>query len=622
VLIDDSRSLKVNGKDTAAWDNLQAIFDKGNDIKVFSFSDNIKLINQPDSFQANGPHTNLTNAIEHLRTIQIDEPVNSLSIISDGNFNMGGNPLYSAKTLSCPVITAPLGDSIQDKDIILYTASHNNTSYINTKTPVNVFVKAYGTGNDDIKIRLEREGAQITEKTVPVNQGENSYSLLFEITEGTPGKYHYKIIAENKEGEVTYKNNHYDFYIEFFDNKIKLLFISGGPSYDNAIVSSILKRINNFEVTVKTLKGPTEFYEGNIDPHIYGNLSAIMFLNFPSSKYSGRELEDINSNSKKFNIPLIFFAGRNTDFKKLELASGIIPFTITQPSGSESSVRLQSVSDQKTGQNNLPQDITFNLSNVPELNRNFSGVQPKAGAVTLAVDKNSGEPVLITRKDGNITSTAFLAYGFWKWKLKSDNEKQIEEIIEKAIRISLSKSKNKRLIVTPVKEFFDYSEDVLIQAEAYDDNNNLTIDASLKGIIKDKNGIKIKDLSFTVDKNKFIANCGKLPVSDYFIEAEAEINRSVYANDMNRLTIDTLNTEYLQTTSDYEVLRELANNTGGTFTSINNLLETMSNTHNTNISSKTNISSRINLRENIYFLFLIILLFTSEWVIKKRNNIP
>src|SRR4030095_13204100 len=102
------------------------------------------------------------------------------------------------------------------------------------------------------------------------------------------------------------KNNYYDFYIEFLDNKVKILFISGGPSYDNAMVSNILKRINNFETTIKTLKTPTEFYEGNIDPAIYSGLSAIMLLNFPSLKYSGGLLEDINTNSKKFGIPVIF----------------------------------------------------------------------------------------------------------------------------------------------------------------------------------------------------------------------------------------------------------------------------------------------------------------------------
>src|SRR4030095_8631428 len=595
--------------------NLKIVFDKNN--KFFSFSDKIKFINYPDSFNPDGPYTNLTSAIEQLKVIRNDNSFNSISVISDGNFNAGGNPLYSAKTLNCPVFTVPLGDTVQRKDIVISSATHNDIAYINTKTPVNVFLKSFASGTYNINIKLEREGNAINEKVLQVNSNEISYSVQFDITEGTPGKYKYRVSAESKDGEVTNKNNYYDFYIEFLDNKVKILFISGGPSYDNAIVSNILKRINNFETTIKTLKTPTEFYEGNMDPAIYSGLSAIMLLNFPSVKYSGGLLEDINTNSKKFGIPVIFFAGRNTDFRKLELSSGI-PFTLSQPSGSESSVSLQNIA----GQNNLPQAITFNLTNPPALYKNFSGVQPKAGAVTLITDRNSGEPVLITRKDGNVISTAFLAYGFWQWKLKSNNEKQIEEIIEKTIRISVSKNKNKKLIVTPLKEFFDYSEDVIIQAEAFDDNNNPTTNAEVKIIIKDKSGAKVKDLKFTIDKNKFTSNCEKLPVSDYTIEAEAEINRSVYTNDVNRFTVDKLNTKYLQTVSDYAALKELANNTGGKFINAGELTETIANVNNPVIDDNSGLTDRINLKENAYFLALIILLYSAEWVMKKRNNIP
>jgi len=613
VLIDNSRSIKLNGKNITG-EFVSSVKNRGENVILFTFSKDIHELNNTDSLINEGSYTDLADAFEKLKFAEEDNFINSVTILSDGNFNSGGNPLYNAKTLNCPVLTVPAGDSVQPPDIIIYNTSHNKTAYINTKTAVTVYMKAYKTEAAGIKLALEKEGNIISEKQVPLSKSENFYTAVFDITESVPGKYKYRIQAGNIPGEVTYSNNYIDFYIEFLDNKVKLLYVSGGPSYDNAVISSILKRINNFEASVKTLKSGSEFYEGKIDPQIYNELSAIMLFNFPSTKFTGKELDEIYTSSKKFNIPIVFFAGKNSDYKKLEMVSDLTPFTVTQTSTAESQVKIQPV--------NLPMDITFSGGNFPDLNRNFKGVLPKAGAVTLITDKYSGEPVLITRNNGNFSTTAFLAYGFWQWNLKSGNEKEIGEIIEKSIKLSLNKNKNKKLIITPVNEFFDYSEDVLIKGEVFDENNNPLINAGIKGVIKGNNEVKIKDIEFKYDKGAYFSNCGKMPIGDYMIEGEAVLNNAFYAKDNNRFSVDSLNTEYLQSANDYQSLRELANNTGGVFASPSNIIEIISGTKNQNIAEKSSITGRINLRENAHYLALIILLFSIEWVVRKRNNIP
>jgi len=611
VLIDNSRS--IGRFDSVTKQLYYELSLSGNKIKVFSFSNTIE---NPagDSFYSIGPFTDLSGSLDRLKLLHENNPFNSITVISDGNFNSGGNPVYSAKTFGCPFLTVPVGDSIQQKDIVVYNAAFNKTAFINTSTRVKIFFKAFKTGNESISLKLEKEGSLVTEKQIILKPEENNYTYDFDITENTPGKYKYRISASNINSEVTYKNNYYDFYIEFLDNKIRLLFVSGGPSYDNAIISGIVKRFSNFETTVRTLKSPSEFYEGNIEPGIYKNLSAVMLLNFPSSKYSGKDLDEIYTNSKKYNLPVIFFAGKNTDYKKLDLLSDLIPFSFTQ-SSAEKNVKLQVISG-------IEENVKFDPGSTPDLFRNIASVQPKPGTTSVITDKYSGEPILLIRKNGNMTSTAFLAYGFWQWKLKNNNEKQIEELIEKSIKLSLNKNKNRKFIVTPEKEFFDYTEDVVINAEVFDENNIPAVNAEVKGTIKEKSGVKIKDIEFKYLNGKYSTNCGKLAASDYIIEASADINKSTYANDINRFSVDTLNTESLQTTIDYNLLKELSGNTGGKIVQKNDLIETISSIHNENSVTKTDIFKRINLRENYPFLMLIILLFTIEWVMKKRNNIP
>jgi hypothetical protein len=81
----------------------------------------------------------------------------------------------------------------------------------------------------------------------------------------------------------------------------------------------------------------------------------------------------------------------------------------------------------------------------------------------------------------------------------------------------------------------------------------------------------------------------------------------------------------LTTKSNFSALRELSNNSGGVFIDTENLgsiSSKITDINNTNQQTGLTQSKKFNLWENAYLLIFIIALFTAEWVIKKRNNIP
>jgi hypothetical protein len=90
--------------------------------------------------------------------------------------------------------------------------------------------------------------------------------------------------------------------------------------------------------------------------------------------------------------------------------------------------------------------------------------------------------------------------------------------------------------------------------------------------------------------------------------------------------LDTVNTEYLITKSNYGNLRELSDNTGGSFfntsSEMNNIAEKIINIQKSENFTAQETKHRFNLWENKYVLFIIIILFSVEWVMRKRNNIP
>lgn len=620
ILIDNSRSNTFSGKEQqikslAAGKDLFA-FGR----KVFLFSNKLQYIESADSINFNGFETDLSGALRELRTSFPGRDFNSVTVISDGIFTSGGNPLYESKTFQAPFLTISVGDTVQQNDIVVRSVTANEKAFTNIPVKIKTAVNSYGFNSGTVEVNLLREGQVISTKQAALN-GSSLYDIDFDVTENNPGKIKYSIEAKGLQGELTYKNNSNDFYITFIDNKVNILVVSGGPSYDDAFITGVLKRINNYSITFRTVKSPGEFYEGGIDDRIFPELSALLLINFPASQTASNIAGSIAEKVKTFNIPVIFLAGKNSDYSKLQAFEESLPFSISRPNSGESLFSMQVVASEDNPLSKLTE-----INSTAQIFRNVSGIIPKPGTITLATDKYSGEPVLMTRTSGDLKSTAFLGYGLWRWKLNSSSnaEKTLEKFLLELINITLQKEKKTRFKVFPEKDIFDYSEKVVISAEVFDENFLPTRNAVVNGKILNKDGTKAADLKFSANDNKYSAVITPLAFGDYYIEADAELNGSYYAKDNSRFSSDTLCTEFLETRTNSSALNELALNTGGKILTgesdingeINNIVNSQSN------PSHLLKTVKFNLWENIWVLGLIVLLFSVEWAVRKRSNIP
>ncbi len=623
VLIDNSRSNTLGDKSTEISNIIKETgLDKDNGT-IFTFSNRTEQVKNTDSLSYNGYSTDLVSSLRIIKENYPDGSYNSVTIISDGIFNSGGNPVYEAGKFSAPFIIMPVGDTVTKKDVIVKNVVHNEKSFTGTASIIKAYITFDKADVNNVNVKLLREGVEVRSQVINLQPGVNNYETEFDVTENEPGKVKYSIITENIPGELTYKNNKNHFYITFIDNKVNILVVSGGPGYDNEFTGSVLKRIGNYNITYRTQKSAGEFYEGGIDYKMFGELSTIFLLNYPANISSAATVSDIASNVKQFNVPVIFFAGKNTDYQKLGSFDEFIPFNISRPNAGETLFRLQPVNAEGNGLGKVS-----GLGSTNEIFRNVSGIMPKPGSITLATDKAAGEPVMINRISGNTRSTAFLGYGLWRWKLNTgaNAEKTLESMLLETINMTLQKEKRTKLRVYPANDVFDYTEPVKIYAEVFDENYLPTRNAKVTGRVTRKDGSNAGELIFTAEENKFSAVLNPLASGDYYIECDAELNGSYYARDNSRFTSDTLSTEFLETRTNLELLNELASKTGGEVIgkdSIGNYSKLLDKYR--NMPSKESVSGkyiRFDLWGNKYYLMLVILLFSIEWVLRKRNNIP
>lgn len=623
VLIDISRSSAIEKRGDEIHSILKETGIDPGEGNVFGFSGNTSEIRNTDSIQFNGFSTDLASSLRLLKEQYPDGSYSTITVVSDGIITGGGNPLYEAQKFSAPFIVFPLGDTAVKKDIVIKNIAANEKAFTGTAVKIKTYLNLFKTAPASITLKLMREGIEIKSQQVNTQPGLTNYEADFDVTETAPGKIKYTVMAENIPEELTYRNNRSDFYITFIDNKVNILVISGGPGYDNEFTGSVLKRIGNYNITYRTQKSAGEFYEGPVDTRQFAELSTLFLLNFPTSVTSAALVSDIANNTKQFNVPVIFFAGKNSDYQKLGSFEEMIPFSVSRPNSGENMLRLQPVGGMDNGLDKIP-----GLGATNEIFKNVSGILPKPGSITLATDKASGEPIIINRVSGMSRSSAFLGYGLWRWKLNpgTNAEKTLEAMLIEMINMTLQKEKRTKLRVYPAKDIFDYTESIKIYAEVYDENYLLTRNAKLTGKVTRKDGTSAGELKFTVAENKFSAELPPLPANDYYIECDAEYNGSYWAKDYNRFSSDTLNTEFLDTRPNFDLLNMLASKTGGAVVYADSLKEYSAILARLKESlPKEEVKEkylRFDLWGNKYYLMLVILLFSIEWVLRKRNNIP
>lgn len=625
ILIDNSRSLQTgsNEEDIRNVINNSGII--SDNYEVFTFGNELKQLPgiNIDSLSFSGYHTDLTGALRNLKRTFPDRLFNSITVISDGAFNTGGNPLYEARTFLAPFITVPIGNTIQKNDIVTRDVLFNNKAFTDSPVKIRALISIYGFQPGPYNVNLKREGTVISTKVINSTAGQFNFETEFEVRENLPGKVMYEVEAAHIEGELTYRNNSQKFFISYSEKKVNILVVSGGPGYDNVFIGSVIKRLGNYNITYRTAKSPTEFYEGGINPKDFPELSVLVLLNYPTTQTSASVASEIALNTKTHKIPVVFFAGKNTDYQKLNSFDEMIPFNISRPGFGEMLFNLQPVASQDN-----PLAKITGIGSAPQIFRNVSGILPKPGSITIATDKSSGDPVMITRTSGDLKSTAFVGYGLWKWKLNpsSDGSKVIESFLQETIEMTIQKEKKTKFKIYPQKDVFDYLEQVKIFAEVFDENYNPTRNAVINGRLLQYPGSKIADLQFTPDENRYVSLYAPLTPGGYLVEADAELGGTFYAKDETRFLSDTVNTEYLRTVSDHNALKELSMNTGGVFIDkdrrqdLTSIIDSTINPIDEGSFAERYL--RFNLWENRYMLGLIMLLFSIEWVLRKRNNIP
>ena len=609
TLIDNSTSV-LNYKDSAEVKQRISNFTKKLEERYKDKFDIVQF-SVGSSFSTDEPNysdhlSNLDKGFDELFTKYYNQNIGGICFISDGNFNKGSDPRYSAKKIALtPIFTVGMGDTIRKRDQVIRNVAVNDIAFFRNKFPVEIDIQAARVGKTASSVSIYKNGKKVASKAITYTDGNLDFthvSLMLEATE--IGFVNYVVQVESLDNESSYENNKWSFYVEVIDSRSKVLLLANSPHPDVAAVKNVIERDENVEVSSML----TSEFTGKLEDY------ALLILHEPGGSGSGNFLQKV----KDSKIPVLYLIGTNssaTSIKQLGIG-------LDMPAGRRSDEVQASL---KSGFQlfEVSSDLSSGLEYWPPVTVPFGKIIASQGDVLLTQRIGSvvkKDPILYFTS-GNRKQGAFIGEGLWKWKLmeyaRTKGNKGFNELIQKSVQYLVVK-KNTDALRVNLPRRFNVNDDVIINAEFYNSSLERITEPSISYVLTDEKGDKV-DYTFAKGELDYRLSLGKLPVGKYGWRAKTSFNGKNYEKS-GSFVVNDISLENLETSADHNLLQQIAENSNGKFYTLKNVNRMLN-----DIDKRTDIvtvtSDESTFKDIIDFkwlFFLLILLLGGEWFLRRR----
>jgi len=270
IAVDNSASMSITDSDGARPEIIKNVLsddftnrlaDKF-DLKYYTFSSDIKSFSpqRGDTLNFLGDATNISSSLEKIKADNVVENLTNILLISDGNYNDGGNPVRYAEELNVPIYTIGIGSDEPMMDIAIIDVNANPFTYAKQSTPIQITVRNTGYNRINVPIELEQDGQNIERQTIELAAAPSEKTVTLNYTPSTVGRQKLDLSIPAQSGEHLTENNKRSFYIDVFKSKLNILLIAGAVSPDISFIKRILQN-DRYDVQSLIHKKNGQFYE-------------------------------------------------------------------------------------------------------------------------------------------------------------------------------------------------------------------------------------------------------------------------------------------------------------------------------------------------------------------------
>jgi hypothetical protein len=642
VLVDDSRSMSIvdrQGKRADIERNLltsptmASLRDRAT-VRLVPFGSVTRLNDDfpVDSLTFDQDGTDIAAAFS---TVQHEDQrlhSNAILLLSDGIVTLGQNPLGVIASLPVPIVTVALGDSSEQRDVVLQRIASNAVVYSGTPTPVQAVVHASGYESARIEVSLMDGATPVGRTTLTLEPGSRDYVVPFMWTPTTDGAHTLTAIASPQPGELTAQNNRRSVSIRVRKSKLRLLIIAGGASHDVAFVRSTASEDPNIVVSTFVQSPRGSFYEGDLTQAILDTTDCIVLIGMPTAATSASTLDRIAAAINRRQIPILWIASRDVALQRNGPLAPLLPFSALQQSSAEQEISF----DPTLAGQQAPQlaagtdDDSSPWQQLPPVYSTRTQYIIGPGSMVLARAKiqsvTTPGPALIVRDRLHQRAVAILAYGIWRWRLLAQRSATAADFFPRFISNTIhwltAPDETAPVIVKPVAPLYGQGEPISFQAQVYDVQQKPVDDAQVRVIVEQRNHA-VEGVLTSVGNGRYegtLPGIGEEGVFAY--RASAGKKGVILGADSGSVRVGGTHVEFLTTETNTALLRAIAARTGGVYLNPGQFAVLSDELVRLGFFTPRTVTDTIEIQARSwpYLAGLIVLLLAIEWLIRKRSG--
>ncbi|MFD2866188.1 hypothetical protein [Mucilaginibacter antarcticus] len=624
VLQDNSASIKlfgVNQKDKVSppggdleggvVDNLAKLKQQlgdGYDVQEFNFGHGL---NPGLSKTFSARQTNLAAALNQLNDRFVNQNIGALVVATDGLYNQGADPQYEARNFKTSIYTIALGDTIARRDLLIGNVNYNKTAFLGNDFEIEVLTQAWQSQGESIRLSVTEGGRQLYSQVQAVSGDAFKQNITIKLNADKKGIHKYNIAIAPVKNELSTQNNIETIYVEVLDTKQKILLVYDAAHPDISVIKQAIEANKNFELKA--------VHVDDFDEIKLADYSLVMMHQPSPATFS--ILKELITKTK---IPLWYMLGAQADISNFNTAQKLAQISAVRFDMQE--VFAQPVADFASF--TLTDSTLQKIGKMPPLMAPFASYTTNVTNGTLLKQRigtvATSYPVLLFGDDNGRRTGILTSEGLWRWQLAEfeayNNHTAMEELFSQSVQYLTANANRQRFRAYPAKNIFDEGENVLLNAELYNDALELVNTPDVKIEFKNAQG---KNYSFLATRNgqSYRLDAGTLPVGEYTYSASTKLGPRAF-NANGQLTVKPLNLEIRQSAANHQLLRNIAQQSGGKFmkpSEIDQLANLIKKNENikTLVYEDKHYSDMIDVK---WIFGLILLLLSAEWFLRKREG--
>ncbi len=599
VLVDHSKSIEFFNEAVSVKDIVNQLKTNNslNDkfaLENFGFGDNLQVT---DSVFFNANETNIYKAINGLDNLNKRKNA-PIILITDGNQTIGNDyEFISSNKKIYPIV---VGDTTIYKDLKITQVNVNKYSYIKNKFPVEVILNYQGKESITTKFSIFNGAKIVFTKNITFSKEVNSKIITTNLTSTKEGLNYYTASLQKIENEKNTQNNTKNFSVEVIDEQTKILIVTAVLHPDIGAIKKAIESNKQRAVDVFLI---SEF-KNQINDY------QLVTVYNPNNKFNNL-LNEIKQNNSNF----ILVTGTNTDWNFLNKQQlGFFKKHINQTENYGANYNSSFLTF-------LQKDIGFDQ---------FAPLEDKFGEVIFSKDhqnlltqKINGiqteQPLLSVLNVNNQKISVVFGEGIWKWRassfLNTNSFQEFDQFIGNLVQFTASNKKRSRLEVN-TDNLYPANSNINISAFYTDKNYKFDARASIEITITNTATKEVKKLPLSLINNSYQVSVDNLISGDYIFSLEV-LGQNI--KKYGKFKISDYQIEEQFTSANKNKLQKLASKTGGKLyykNQIESLIQHLIEDK-TYFTTQKSIEKEQNLIDWKWILFLVVVLFTAEWFIRK-----